>query len=200
MSGPMYDDGIDRGIYRSSETRLLRDSGATIATLDQSPFQRFFGQRYALGFFVLVFVALGMVTFLTHASAPGGAIAGLAGKCLDNQDGRAVSGNPIHLFTCNGTVAQQWQMLGDGTVQTQNFCLDVTSASGLQRPSAQLSACNHTASQQWVVKSGGAIVNLQTNLCLEVKDGVTTNDSVVWISTCDGSAAQQWTLESGVLK
>ncbi|HWG26219.1 ricin-type beta-trefoil lectin domain protein, partial [Actinospica sp.] len=58
-----------------------------------------------------VALALGMGTALAHhaqAASGTGQITGYQGLCLDDRSASSADSNPIQVYTCNGTGAQQW--------------------------------------------------------------------------------------------
>jgi hypothetical protein len=149
--------------------------------------------------FVAVFVVIGTATLiLTHAASTAGPIKGIAGKCLDDKNGKLKNGNPIQLHDCNGTSAQQWSVMNDGTIRlSKNFCLDVRNAGTAPKTQVWLYGCNGTVAQQWKVTTTGTIVNPHSKLCLDDKYASTANGNPIWMYPCNGTAAQQWAVPKG---
>ena len=99
---------------------------------------------------------------VTTGDAPaGGAIRGLAGKCVDVAGADTANGTPVQLYDCNGTAAQNWTVGSDGTVRALGKCLDVASGGTADGTPVQLWDCNGTAAQKWVVTAARDIVNPQ---------------------------------------
>src|SRR6185312_13463387 len=64
----------------------------------------------------------------TSTATATGAVKGINGLCLANQNALNTAGNPIAVSTCNGGAGQQWSSYSDGTLRVQGGCLDVVSA------------------------------------------------------------------------
>lgn len=145
---------------------------------------------------VAVVAIMGVVTLvLTQAASASGKITGIASKCLDNYANRVQKQNPIILYTCNGTQAQDWTLPGDGTIRLtrdKNYCLDVQWGGRTIGTPVQLWTCNGTGAQQWKVYSDGRIVNPQSTLCLDDRYANTSDGNKIWMWTCNGTAAQKW--------
>jgi predicted alpha-1,2-mannosidase len=130
--------------------------------------------------------------------ATGAITSGIAGKCVNNANGATGDGNPIQLFTCNGSAAQTWQVPGDGTLRIAGKCMDVTSSGTVNGTRIQLFTCNGTGAQQWTWNSGTrALVNPQSGRCLDDPGSSTVDGTQLQLFDCNGTAAQQWTLPAG---
>src|ERR1700691_1243346 len=57
-----------------------------------------------------------------------GAITGYEGLCLDDSSASTADFNPIQVYTCNGTDAQQWTAESNDTLEVLGMCLDVDAA------------------------------------------------------------------------
>jgi hypothetical protein len=55
-------------------------------------------------------------------------IKGLAGKCIDVPNGNTANGTRIQLWDCNGSNAQNWSFVADGTLRAFGKCLDVSNS------------------------------------------------------------------------
>jgi hypothetical protein len=121
------------------------------------------------------------------------AVKTIGGKCLDNRSAKAVSGNPIILYKCNGTVAQKVSFFDDQTIRIQGYCLDLKGATLTSQTEIQLYTCKGYTSQKWSVKSDGSIVNVKSGRCLDVRGGNTADRTPIQIYTCNQTAAQKWT-------
>ncbi|MFB9662636.1 ricin-type beta-trefoil lectin domain protein [Glycomyces mayteni] len=132
------------------------------------------------------------VRVYSGSASSGGAITGLAGKCLDVEASGTADGTPVQLYTCNGTNAQKWTTPGDGTLRALGKCLDVKGGGTADGTVVQLWTCNGTAAQQWAFSSANDIVNPQANKCLDVPWANSADGTNLQIVTCSGNAAQKW--------
>jgi hypothetical protein len=79
-----------------------------------------------------------------------GPIAGLSGKCLDDAGSSTADGNPVQLYSCNNTLAQQWKLTGD-TLQVLGKCAAANgTANGTK---ILLATCDGSAAQKFTVRS-----------------------------------------------
>ncbi|MFF4402613.1 ricin-type beta-trefoil lectin domain protein [Streptomyces sp. NPDC001480] len=125
-----------------------------------------------------------------------GAFVGLAGKCLDVAGGSSANGTAVQLYDCNGTTAQKWTVMSDGSVQALGKCLDVTSGSTADGAKVQLYDCNGSGAQQWSYNaSTGDVVNTAANKCLDVTDNSSADGARAQIWSCTGAANQKWKLQ-----
>jgi hypothetical protein len=121
---------------------------------------------------------------------------GLAGKCVDVLHSGTANNTAIDLYTCNGTGAQKWAVVSDGTLQAQGGCLDVPNSSTTSGTKVQLFQCNGSGAQKWTVQSNGELVNPESNLCLDDPNSTTTDGTQLQIWTCNASPAQTWHVAS----
>ncbi|MFE3284104.1 ricin-type beta-trefoil lectin domain protein [Streptomyces sp. NPDC059233] len=126
---------------------------------------------------------------LQSATSPGiGAVAvtGLAGKCLDVQDGQTADGTPVQLLTCNETKPQQWRITGD-TVRALGKCL--TSEGG----KATLRTCDpNNTGQKFTYQSTDKTLRMAANVCVDVPGGNESDGTDLLIWACSGGSNQQW--------
>jgi len=129
-------------------------------------------------------LAAGTHTVTLAGSATGNPTAGevLAanGQCLDVQGGVSADGQPVQLYACNHTAAQQVSYRSDGTVQILGRCL---TAAGT------ITTC---AGQTWRHGSDGTLVDTATGRCLDAA-------ATIVAATCTGAATQVWKLPPGQL-
>jgi hypothetical protein len=120
----------------------------------------------------------------TAAGNPsGGEVIGVGGLCVDVRGGTAADGQPVQVYTCNHTAAQQVTYAADGTLRLLGRCLTADTGP------VTTGAC----AQTWTHRSDGALVNTASGRCLDVPDGNTTPGAVqLQVYTCNGSAAQTW--------
>jgi lysophospholipase L1-like esterase len=122
---------------------------------------------------------------------------GIAGKCVDDASSSTANGNPIRLWTCNGTEAQWWTLHTDGTLRTFGKCMDATSGGTANGTKIQLYVCNGTGSQVWQPYDGG-YRNPQSGRCLDDPSSSTTDGTQLQLYTCNGTKAQKWTTLTAV--
>jgi predicted alpha-1,2-mannosidase len=116
--------------------------------------------------------------------------------CVDDKNSSTTDGNPVQVYTCNGSDAQDWTVAvaPDGTVRTLGKCLDVTQSGTADGTLVDLYTCNGTGAQQWQFGTGGSLVNPESGKCLTDPNSSTTTGTQLQIDTCDGSTAQSWGL------
>jgi hypothetical protein len=124
-----------------------------------------------------------------------GAVKGINGLCLTNQNALNTAGNPIAVSTCNGGAGQQWSSYSDGTLRVQGGCLDVVSAGTTSGTNVDWYPCNGTTAQNWTNQANGELVNPNSGLCLTDPGGNTS--ARLDIETCTSSAQQQWSTPNG---
>jgi hypothetical protein len=128
------------------------------------------------------------------AEASGPIDSGITGKCIDDAGFSTSNGSHIQLYTCNGTDAQNWTVVPDGTLQAFGKCVDVVQGGTANGTKVQLCVCNGTGSQQWQANSAGELVNPQSGLCLDDPGGTSTGKTQLQIYDRIGGTAQTWTL------
>jgi alpha-glucosidase (family GH31 glycosyl hydrolase) len=132
------------------------------------------------------------------ANPTSGEVIGDGGLCLDVRGGVSTNGEPIQLYTCNHTSAQQVTYTAGGAAQVLGKCLDVTGSGTANGTLVQLAACTGGANQAWTLRANGALVNPASGRCLDDPGGNTTPGAVqLEIYDCNGSAAQVWKLPPG---
>ncbi|GAA4602777.1 hypothetical protein GCM10023195_08830 [Actinoallomurus liliacearum] len=130
----------------------------------------------------------------TATATATGAVKGINGLCLTNQNALNTEGNPIGVSACNGGAGQVWSTYSDDTLRVQGGCLDVVSAGTTSGTNVDWYPCNGTNAQVWKPQNG-ELVNPNSGLCLTDPGGNT--GARLDIETCTGSAQQQWTTPSG---
>jgi hypothetical protein len=129
----------------------------------------------------------------------GGAIVSHEGSnlCIDDRSASTANGNPIQIYTCNGTSAQDWTVAQAGsTLQVLGKCMDVVSGGTADGSLVDLYDCNNTGAQVWEPQSDGALYNPQSNKCLDDTNFSQTPGTQLQIWDCSGGANQAWTLPS----
>jgi glucose/arabinose dehydrogenase/PKD repeat protein len=122
-----------------------------------------------------------------------GAGTGIGGKCIDVYRELTADGTPTTLYTCKGSVNQQWTpSLVDGTLRSMGKCLSVR-GTALRTP-AVLWTCDGSASQRWMPQLNGSLVNAATGMCLDAMKASTANGTPLIIYTCNNALNQKWIL------
>jgi hypothetical protein len=119
---------------------------------------------------------------------------GLSGLCLDDENDSTTNGNPIDVWGCNGTTAQQWTP-SNGAMMVNGSCLDVVgNTSTADGTLVDLWGCNGGANQVWEPQANGELLNPQSGKCLDDPGSNTTPGTQLEIWDCNDGANQQWTL------
>jgi chitinase len=122
-----------------------------------------------------------------------GAITGYEGLCLDDRSASTANFNPVQVYTCNGTNAQQWTVESSNTLQVLGKCLDVDAAGTANGTTVDLYDCNGTGAQTWVPQANGELLNPNSGKCLD-DTGYGGSGTQVQIWSCADTANQQWKL------
>lgn len=123
---------------------------------------------------------------------PGGPIKGYAGKCVDDFHGGKRNGNPIVLYSCNGSAAQRW-VGSHGLLHVLGKCLSDTGSGG-NGTKVELYTCTGAANQTWSHRSNGEWVLKSNGLCLDDPARSKINGTRLDIWHCRGTANQRWSL------
>jgi predicted chitinase len=126
------------------------------------------------------------------AQAATGSITGIAGKCVDVAGANSANGTAVQLYDCNGTGAQQWNVVGNGQIQALGKCLDVSGGGVANGTVVQLWDCNGSGAQNWTVSAANDIVNVAANKCLDASGNSSANGTRLQIWDCSGGANQKW--------
>ncbi|MBR7833008.1 ricin-type beta-trefoil lectin domain protein [Actinospica durhamensis] len=122
-----------------------------------------------------------------------GPITGYQGLCVDDRSASTAEKNPVQVYTCNGTSAQQWTVASGNTLQVLGMCLDVDAGGTADGTLVDLYTCNGTGAQVWVPQSNGELVNPQSGKCLD-DTGWGGSGTQLQIWDCGDGANQQWIL------
>jgi chitinase len=120
-----------------------------------------------------------------------GQITGYQGLCLDDRSASTANFNPIQVYTCNGSGAQDWTVNSNGSLTVLGNCLDVASAGTANGTLVDLYTCNGTGAQSWVHESNGELVNTNSGKCLD-DTGYGGSGTQLQIWACADTANQQW--------
>jgi beta-glucosidase len=129
----------------------------------------------------------------TSTGAATGPITGYEGLCLDDRSASTADFNPVQVYTCNGTNAQQWTVESNNTLEVLGGCLDVDGAGTANGTTVDYYPCNGTAAQVWDPQSNGELVNPNSGKCLD-DTGYGGSGTQVQIWACGDTSNQQWTL------
>jgi hypothetical protein len=130
------------------------------------------------------------------AAAAAGPIVGYEGLCLDDRSASTATFNPVQVYTCNGTSAQQWTVGSGNTLQVLGLCLDVDAAGTANGTLVDLYTCNGSGAQVWEPQSNGELLNPASGKCLDDTGyGGSGTQAQIW--SCADTANQQWTLPGG---
>jgi hypothetical protein len=121
-----------------------------------------------------------------------GPITGYEGLCLDDRSASTAPLNPVQVYTCNGTAAQQWTY-STGTLSVLGNCLDIEYGGTANGTTVDLYPCNGTGAQIWEHQSDGAYLNPQSGKCLD-DTGYGGSGTQVQIWSCTGSDNQSWSV------
>ena len=115
--------------------------------------------------------------------------------CLDDRSASTANSNPVQIYTCNNTNAQQVTVVQAGsTLQILGKCVDIVGGGTADGTLVDLYDCNNTGAQVWEPQSNGELYNPQSNKCLDDPNFSTTPGTQLQIWDCAGSANQEWTL------
>jgi hypothetical protein len=129
------------------------------------------------------------------ALGPTGPITGYDGLCVDDQGASTANYNPVQVYTCNGTDAQQWTFdTADDTLQVLGMCMDIYAGGTADGTVVDLFYCDGTGAQVWEPQSDGALYNPQSGKCLDDTNWSTTPGTQLQIYDCTGNANQVWNL------
>jgi hypothetical protein len=124
-----------------------------------------------------------------------GQITGYQGLCLDDRGASTALFNPVQVYTCNNTSAQQWTVVQAGSLlKVFGMCLDINGGGTADGTSVDLYTCNGTGAQVWEPQSNGQLYNPQSNKCLDDTNyGGSGTQLQIWDCTAN-DAAQVWTV------
>ncbi|MBR7826737.1 ricin-type beta-trefoil lectin domain protein [Actinospica sp. MGRD01-02] len=129
-----------------------------------------------------------------------GQITGYQGLCLDDRGASTALYNPVQVYTCNNTGAQQWTVVEAGSlIKDYGMCLDINGGGTADGTTVDLYTCNGTGAQVWIPQSNGQLYNPQSNKCLDDTNyGGSGTQLQIWDCTAN-DAAQVWTLPAGAI-
>ncbi|MFC4508311.1 MULTISPECIES: ricin-type beta-trefoil lectin domain protein [Streptomyces] len=113
-----------------------------------------------------------------------------SGRCISGGAGK--DGTPLQIWDCNGSAAEAWQFMSDGTVRAFGKCMDLAWASTSNGTSVQLANCNGGWAQQFKLNSSHDLVNPHADKCVDVQDQDTGNGTRLQLWSCNGHDNQKW--------
>jgi hypothetical protein len=117
----------------------------------------------------------------------------VAGKCIDDNANGTARGNKIVSWSCNGTAAQRWTLLTNGTIRVHSRCLGVPgTAAGSP---AGLYPCTGAGGQQWRLAPRGAgfeLTNPLSGRCLADPAAATLNGTRLALASCAATPGLLW--------
>jgi hypothetical protein len=124
-----------------------------------------------------------------------GPITGVSGLCVDDRSSSTADFNPIQIWGCNGSSAQQWSVVQAGsTLHVLGKCMDVGNGGTTDGSTINLYDCNGSGSQVFQPQSNGSLLNPQSGKCLDDPNSSTTQGTQLQLWDCNGTSAQHWTL------
>lgn len=122
---------------------------------------------------------------------PGRAIVGVQSRlCLSAGAGK--DGTALVIATCNGSAAQHWEALSDGTIRSVSLCMDAAWAGTDVFTVVQVAYCSGNRAQQWRLNTSNDLVNVNADKCADVTDQRTGTGSPVKLYWCNGQDNQKW--------
>ena len=149
-------------------------------------------------------LALPAAIYLTAPTAQAAAAAvtvanNNSGLCLSVTGSATSPGAVADIYTCNGSVSENWTVNANGTITGNNsgLCLSVSGNSTALKTTADINTCDGDSSENWTVNAGGTIVNAAAGLCLSVTGSSTSLKATADLYTCNGSVSENWTVSGG---
>ena len=172
------------GAYPNGQCGCTTPSGSTSS-----------GQSMSVQYVAAYTTTGGTTTGGGGGSGATGQITGYNGLCLDDRAASTADFNPVQVYTCNGTAAQNWTVVTAGsTLQVFGMCADINGGGTADGTTVDLYTCNGTGAQVWEPQSDGALYNPQSNKCLDDTNyGGSGTQLQIWDCTAN-DAAQVWHL------
>lgn len=118
------------------------------------------------------------------------AFLGYGSKCLDDYHSSQANGNPVDLYWCNGTAAQQWTQEPDGTIRSAaapTACLE-DPGYGWKGTGQDIWQCVGSSNETWSYTGSAHLVNGYNALCLNDPGYSTTAGTRQILWTCGNYA------------
>ncbi|WP_432827566.1 ricin-type beta-trefoil lectin domain protein [Dactylosporangium sp. CA-092794] len=111
-----------------------------------------------------------------------------SGKCLSSTS--ATDGTALVIWSCDGSIPQQWSFEGDGTVRSVRLCMDLPSASTTDGTPIQVAKCSGNLAQQFRLRGDGTIYSPYANKCLDVWDNRQDDGTPLILWPCKDPAVE----------
>lgn len=120
---------------------------------------------------------------------------GDGGKVLDSSGGKCNSGTALQSWDRNTAGGQVWNMPGDGTIRSNNTCMDINNSGTANGTAVRCFSCNGSGAQKWEWRWNGTnwtLVNPASGKCLDISGGSMANGARLNLWDCNGAGAQKW--------
>jgi hypothetical protein len=121
-----------------------------------------------------------------------------ATKCVDDLNSGTAAGTAVDINDCNGTAAQNWAVVIDGTIQVTingtTMCMGLANNATSAGTGVTLQTCDGSATEIWEPGETGGLWNEASNMCLADPQSSTTDGTQLVIAACDGGSEQNWAL------
>jgi hypothetical protein len=132
---------------------------------------------------------------VSHAAASGTIVGNNSGLCLSVTGASTSPGATADLYTCNGSVSENWTVNSGSTIVGNNsgLCLSVSGNSSTLKTTADINTCDGDSYEKWTV-SGSTLINGASGQCLSVTGASTAIYATADLYTCNGSVSENWTV------
>jgi outer membrane protein assembly factor BamB len=142
----------------------------------------------------LVVVPAGDQLAAYSSSSQPGQVTGYGNLALDDYRSGLTNGNPVDLYTPNGTGAQQWSYYQGQLINVASgLCMDDTGWGG-SGTTQEMWQCTGGANQHWSHTANGEYVNKANGLCLNDPGYSTAKGTRQILWKCVGTANEVYTL------
>ncbi|WP_370146092.1 ricin-type beta-trefoil lectin domain protein [Streptacidiphilus sp. EB129] len=107
----------------------------------------------------------------------------LTGKCLSGSAGS--DGTPLILYGCDDNAQQRWNVVSDGTIQTNGLCMDAAGGGTTAGTIVQIARCSGNPAQQFSLRAD-TLYAAHANMCVDAPKGGTA----IRLAPCNGSASE----------
>ena len=111
--------------------------------------------------------------------------------CMDAQDNGLTPGKVVQLWTCTGSVNQQFVWNAAGEIRHGALCVADAGGGGQNGDALIVWTCNGTSSQHWTGTADGRVVGINGR-CMDAPWGRTANGTVLQLWDCYGGLNQTW--------
>ncbi|MEV5384482.1 RICIN domain-containing protein [Streptomyces sp. NPDC052721] len=113
-------------------------------------------------------------------------------RCITVSGWQSRDGSPLQIWSCNGSSAQKWQFMSDGTVRAMGKCMDLAGAGTFNGATIQLADCNGGWAQQFRLNAAHDLVAVSPDKCVDVRDNGTSDGTALQLWDCAGTDNQKW--------